>query len=137
MRVLFFIVGMVCSSVSAAEALLIIASPDVPVTSISVRQLADIYSLKKVIWSNQKPIVPVSREAGSDAREKFAEAVFGLTAQELAELWNQLRFQGMQPPTNQVSDHAVLGFVRSVPGAIGYISASQQPTGTKVLLRLP
>jgi hypothetical protein len=82
-------------------------------------------------------VVPINREASSVEREKFSEAVFNLSPQEMGEYWNRQRFQGKLPPIIQTSDQAVLGFVRSVPGAIGYINANHQPTGVKILLRLP
>lgn len=116
---------------------MIIASPLVSDTAISIKQLADIYSLKKTFWADASPVVPVNREVSSVERTKFSEAVFNLPPQELAEYWNRLTFQGKLPPLIQTSDQAVLGFVRSVPGAIGYINLEQAPTGVKVLLRLP
>lgn len=116
---------------------MVIASPQVPEAAISVKQLADIYALRKTFWTDEIQVVPVNREASSGEREKFSEAVFNLSPQELAQYWNRRSFQGEFPPLIQTSDQAVLGFVRSVPGAIGYISADQQPTGVKILLRLP
>ncbi|NOU01272.1 MAG: hypothetical protein HOO95_06840 [Gallionella sp.] len=136
MRVLLLTSGLLWATFGEAAELLVVASPQVPVEKISVKQLADIYALKKTQWSNAVPIVPVNREASSDERGRFSEAVFSMSAQELAELWNKLRFEGKSPPLTQISDHAVVGFVRSVPGAIGYISADQAPTGVKILLRL-
>ena len=137
MRVLLIIILGLCASLVKAEGLLVIASPQVPDATISVKQLADIFSMKKDFWGNKIQVVPVNREASSTEREKFSEDVFKLSPQELGEYWNRLSFQGEFPPLIQTSDQAVLGFVRSVPGAIGYISADQQPTGVKVLLRLP
>jgi ABC-type phosphate transport system substrate-binding protein len=137
MRNLLLIFGILWTSLAQAEGLLVIVSPQVPDVTISVEQLADIYALKKTFWSNQIQVVPINREALSEEREKFSEAVFNLSPLELAEYWNRLRFQGKLPPLIQTSDQAVLGFVRSVPGAIGYINANQQPTGVKILLRLP
>ncbi len=137
MRSLLLILGIVWASLVQAGGLLVIASPQLPDTKISVKQLADIYALKKMFWADDTPVVPVNRESSSDEREKFSEAVFNLSPLELAEYWNRLRFQGKLPPLVQTSDQAVLGFVRSVPGAIGYISDSQTPTGVKVLIRLP
>lgn len=132
----FLLTLLLWSSLSEAAGLLVIASPQVPVEKISIKQLADIYALKKTQWSNAMPIVPVNREASSEARDIFSAAVFDLPAEDLVELWNKLRFEGKHPPLTQISDHAVLGFVRSVPGAIGYISDSEPPSGVKVLLRL-
>jgi ABC-type phosphate transport system substrate-binding protein len=137
MRVLLLILGVLWATLVQAGGLLVIASSQVPDGAISVKQLADIYALNKTYWSNQIQVVPVNREALSEEREKFSEAVFNLSPLELAEYWNRLSFQGKLPPLVQTSDQAVLGFVRSVPGAIGYINADQQPTGVKILLRLP
>jgi ABC-type phosphate transport system substrate-binding protein len=137
MRVLLLFFGVLWATLVQAGGLLVIASPQIPDASITVKQLADIYALNKTYWSNQIQVVPVNREALSDEREKFSEAVFKLSPLELAEYWNRLSFQGKLPPLVQTSDQAVLGFVRSVPGAIGYINAGQQPTGVKILLQLP
>lgn len=137
MRTLLLILGVLWASLGQAGGLLVIASTQVPEATISSRQLADIYMLKKTFWADKTQVVPVNREASSEAREKFSEAVFNLSPQELAEYWNRLRFQGKLPPLVQTSDEAVLGFVRNVPGAIGYINASQVPADVKVLLRFP
>jgi len=137
MRILLLILGILWASSGQAGGLLVIASPQVPDAAISVEQLADIYMLKKAFWSDKTPVVPVNREASSEEREKFSEAVFKLSPQEMGEYWNRLRFQGKLPPLVQTSDQAVLGFVRSVPGAIGYINTNQAPTGVKILIRLP
>ena len=137
MRSLFFLFGIAWASFCQADALLIIASPKVPISSISIEQLADIYSLKKDFWNPDLQVIPVNREAASAEREKFTGAVFNLSPQELGEYWNRLSFQGKLPPPVQTSDQAVLGFVRSIPGAIGYINASQAPAGVKILLRIP
>ena len=137
MRVLLLILGILWTLSGQAGGLLVIASTQVPDVNISVKQLADIYTLKRNFWADQTQVVPVNREASSVEREKFSEAVFNLSPLDLAEYWNRLRFQGKLPPLVQISDQAVLGFVRNVPGAIGYIKANQVPTGVKILIRLP
>jgi len=137
MRALLITLGLLWNSSVLAGGLLVIASPQVPVTSITVKQLADIYTLEKTFWSDNIQVVPVNREASSAERENFSASVFKLTPQEMGQYWNRLSFQGKLPPIIQTSDQAVLGFVLRVPGAIGYINADQQPVGVKVLLRLP
>jgi len=137
MRSLLIIFGMLWASFGQAGGLLIIASPQVAESTISVERLADIFMLKKIYWTNNIHVVPVNREASSVEREKFSEEVFNLPPQELGEYWNRLRFQGKLPPLIQTSDQAVLSFVRSVPGAIGYINANQKPSGVKILLEIP
>ena len=137
MRALLLIIGMLSASPGHAGGLLIIASPQVSESTITVEQLADIFTLKKIFWANNIQVVPVNREASSEEREKFSGEVFNLSPQQLGEYWNRLRFQGKLPPLIQTSDQAVLSFVRSVPGAIGYINANQKPSGVKILLQIP
>ena len=137
MRTLLLILGVSWAVLLQAEELLVIASPKVPDTAISTKQLVDIYSSKKIHWENDINVVPVNRESTSTERKKFSEAVFNLSPQALGEYWNRQKFQGKRPPVIQNSDQAVVNFVRSIPGSIGYISAKQSPAGVKVLLRLP
>src|SRR5512134_1575771 len=98
MRFWLLILGILITLPARAAGLVVIASPDVPVDKISVSEMAAIYTLRKTVWGNNTPVVPVNREANSALREKFSEAVFNLSPQELAEYWNQLRFKGKQPP---------------------------------------
>ena len=137
MRTLLLLLGILWVPVGQAGGLVVIASPKVPDNAISVEQLADIYTLKKVYWANELEVVPVNREAGSPVREKFSETIFNLPPRKLAEHWYRLRFQGKFPPLIRTSDEEVLSFVHNVPGAIGYIDASKTPTGVKVLMRIP
>jgi len=137
MRILLLIFGVLWTSLGQAGGLLVITSTQVPDTAISAKQLADIYMLKKNFWADKTLVVPINREASSEEREKFFEAVFNLSPQELAEYGNRLRFQGKLPPLIQTSDQAVLSFVRNVPGAIGYINANLTITGVKILMQIP
>jgi len=137
MRILLLIFGVLWTSLGQAGGLLVIASTQVPDTTISVKQIADIYLMKKTLWADKTEVVPVNREASSVEREKFSAAIFNHSPQELAEYWNRLHFQGKPPPLVQTSDQAVLSFVRTVPGAIGYINANQAPTDVKILMQIP
>lgn len=137
MRTLLAALALLLPVLAAADGLLVIAHPEVPVNSISTEQLASLYLLQKTNWSDGVHVVPVNRELASNVRDHFSESVLHHTPQELATYWNRLRFHGRLPPVVQTSDQAVVGFVRNVPGAIGYIGAGQVPAGVKVLARLP
>ena len=137
MRTLLLVLFLLATQSAGAEGLLVIASPHVPVDSVSREELAAIYLAQKTTWPGGLAVVPVNREAASPVREHFSEVVFERSPRELADYWNRLRFQGKLPPLVQTSDQAMLGFVRSVPGAVGYIDASQAATGVKILKKLP
>ena len=137
MPIFLLLLGLLLGPSAHAEALLVIANPQVPAVAVSAEELSAIYLLQRTAWSNGTPVAPVNREASSPEREAFSEKIFRRSPAELSEYWNRLRFQGKIPPLVQTSDQAVLGFVRKVPGAIGYVEAAQAPAGVKVLLRLP
>ena len=121
-----------------AEGLLIVANAQVPVNSITPGELASIYLIRKNTWADGLPVVPVNRDAASNLRERFSEKVLEHSPRELTDYWNRIRFEGRIPPLVQMSDQAVIGFVRNVPGAIGYVGADQTPpVGVKVLARIP
>jgi ABC-type phosphate transport system substrate-binding protein len=136
MRTLLIIIGLLLAPACHSEELLVIASPQVPDNSISLKKLADIYLVKKMLWSDGTSISPVNREASSPQRERFFEIVFNIPPEEFAEYIDRLRFQGKLPPVVQTSNKAVLEFVRSVPGAIGYVDGSLSTAGVKVLAHI-
>lgn len=137
MRTLLLMLCVLLPILAQADGLLIVAHPQVPENSVSAQELAAIYLIQKTAWSGGLPMVPVNREASSGVREHFSETILQHSPRELADYWNRLRFQGKRPPLVQTSDQAVVGFVRNVPGAVGYIAAGPAPSGVKVLARLP
>jgi ABC-type phosphate transport system substrate-binding protein len=121
----------------AADDLLVIAHPDVAISSLTPAQLSSIYLLKVISWQGGENIVPVNREASSAARKNFSDAVLHQPPHALDAYWNQMHFKGKVPPMVQESDQAVLAFVQKVPGAIGYVSASVAPKNVKILAKVP
>ncbi len=117
--------------------IIVIANPSVPVASVSLKELVTIYLLRVTLWPDGQPIVPVNQEADSRLRSRFSETVLGQQPMALANYWNQMHFQGKNPPLVMDSSQAVAAFVRKVPGAIGYVSANTPTEGVKIVERLP
>ncbi len=119
---------------AGAGALLVVANREVPEEgALDQSKLAAIFLLRTTLWADGTRIVPVNREAGSDARATFTRNALHEDNASLAAYWNAMHFSGKQPPVVQESDAAMLSFVRRVPGAIGYIDAGTDPAGVKVL----
>jgi ABC-type phosphate transport system substrate-binding protein len=132
------VAGLLLSGSAAAEELLIIANPSVNVTAPpSLGEIAAIYLLRTTTWPDGSRIVPVNREAGSEARMKFTSWVLQEDNASLTIYWNEMHFMGKLPPVVQQSEQAMLAFIQSVPGSVGYISASTAPINVKVLARVP
>lgn len=122
---------------AAAGTLLVVANRGVPEEGpLDLSKLAAIFLLRTTLWPDGTRIVPVNREAGSDARATFTRNALREDNAGLAAYWNAMHFSGKQPPVVQESDAAMLSFIRRVPGAIGYIDAETDPSGVKILGRI-
>ena len=81
-----------------------------------------VYLKQKRFWDDGRSIVPINREAGSEARELFSARIFGQNSRRLAAYWNQRYFDaGEFPPATLASDEAVIRFVAGNEDAIGYV----------------
>ena len=54
----------------------------------------------------------------------------------MLDYWNTQYFQGVSPPYVLASEDAVLEFVATTPGSIGYVSTRALNGGVKVLMHL-
>lgn len=96
----------------ALDGIAVITDADNPVTTLTSKQLADIYTGQirnwKELGGKEKPIVVVGREAGSGTRSAFEEL---LDIKEQCLYANELDSEG-----------AVMARVSATPGAVGYVS---------------
>lgn len=133
---LSLVVGLVLwlpTEASAQSGFVLVAHPDVPVDSIEVDTASKIFLQKERRWSDGTTIHPVTL-AVSDVREEFAQVVHNRSELDLRKHWQRQIFTGRgSPPLERPSNAAVLEYVRSTPGAIGYISSGARTSGVKVL----
>jgi hypothetical protein len=110
----------------------IVANPSITVSSLS-RATVSSYFLKKVDhWPDGTPVVPVDQAPGSPARESFTREIHEKSAEMINAYWQKQVFSGRAaPPPAKASDAEVLAYVRSAPGAIGYVSAGASTSGVK------
>ena len=90
----------------------------------STEELAHIYRRQKLFWADHTRIVPVNLPADHPLRRSFSRLVLGALPEELDAYWNAQYFHGITPPYVLTSEEAVLLFVATTPGAIGYVSAA-------------
>ena len=137
MRIRSTVIGLMLVMADAAFAadLVVIVHADRDLR-ITLPEVAQIYLKKRRFWVGGERIVPVNRDSGSTARERFTRRVFGEAAAQLVIYWNRQYFRGVLPPATFASDEAVKRFVAQEPLAIGYISARRADVSVKVVLRL-
>ena len=123
-----------CAAVPPAPAVaqdlgfVVIVNEANPVTSLSLQQLADIFMRRTAQWADGGNAVhPVDQPAVAAVRDVFSRAVHGRPAAAIASYWGQQLFSGRAvPPPQRPNDRAVIAFVRSDAGGIGYV----MPGGT-------
>lgn len=82
------------------------------------------------------PVKVVNAAEGSVTRERFLQNVVGMNEARYRAYWTVRRHVGKGVPPAEVSpDTAVIEFVASTPGAIGYISAQAQTDTLNVIAR--
>ena len=98
--------------VIAMDGIAVITDRDNPVTALTTKQLADIYTGQIRDWQElggrKQPIVVAGREAGSGPRSAFEEL---LGIEDRCYYANELDSEG-----------AMLARIASTPGAVGYVS---------------
>jgi len=108
-----------------APAFVVVVNKTNPVKTLSVLELRRIFMKQTRMWSHAESMVPVDWDATSPYREEFSRLVMGRTVREMGDYWVQQGVtQGMMPPSTQRSSRAMLRFIASVPGAIGYVPAA-------------
>ena len=112
----------------------VIVNNSVSVSSLSKKAASDLFLKKTTKWESGAAVAPVDQLDSSNTREGFSKAVHGKTAAAVKSYWNQQIFSGRDvPPVEKKSDAEVLSFVRSTPGAIGYVSEAASAEGVRVV----
>ncbi len=72
--------------------------------------------------------------ARSATREAFSNEVHGRNVGAIRSYWQQAAFSGAgTAPVERSNDAEIIDFVKANAGAVGYISASSEATGVKVI----
>lgn len=93
-----------------------------PVKVLPLAELRRIFMKQTRMWPHAESIVPVDWDATSPNREAFSRRVLARSVREMGDYWVQQSVtQGLAPPSTQRSARALLRFIASVAGAIGYL----------------
>ena len=117
----------------------VIVNPATPITTLSRDQLSRLFLRKVSRWDGGPPVAPVDlREGGSEqaaaTRDAFTRAVHHRTVEMVTLYWQRQIFSGRQlPPPERASEAEVIAYVRSTPGAIGYVSDDADVRGVRVV----
>jgi ABC-type phosphate transport system substrate-binding protein len=117
----------------AGEPLSVIVNAGNPVSGLPRVTVANIFLKKAGRWASGEAVLPVDQAPDAPVRATFSRVVHGKPTSAVAAYWQQQIFAGRGvPPVEKAGDEAVIEFVKSHPGAIGYISGGAT-SGVKVI----
>lgn len=129
---LLTLAGVDCVALAAPQIAVIVAAGDLR-NAAGNAELASIYRRKLLIDPWGRGIVPVNLPAGDPLRLAFSTAVLGRLPEDMQAYWNEQYFHGVSPPATLDSQEAVLRFVATTPGAIGYVLECDVDARVKVI----
>jgi ABC-type phosphate transport system substrate-binding protein len=116
--------------------ILIIVNKVVPVNSLSIDDVRDLFLKKKVRWKAGVKAVPINIRGKEKLRNQFRSRVLGMTLGDENDYWQKMKIQsGMSAPT-EIGN--TLKAVYKLKGAVSYIYRSQYKKDVaKIVLTIP
>ena len=124
---------LVCGLHALGSDVKVIANSSVTSDSISVEELKSVFLLQKKKLKDGSFVEPVVQRRGA-VHDAFFQHLLKRDPQEIWAYYNAVVFTGKgSMPKELNSDSAVVAYVASSRGAIGYVSSSTSSEGVKVL----
>lgn len=112
----------------------VVVHPANPVTSLRADVVRQVFLKQRVRWDDGEAIKPVDLAFQSEVRAEFSSEVLARSVQAVRSYWLQRIFSGGHvPPPELHSDQAVIDYVASNRGAVGYVSAGADASRVKVV----
>lgn len=121
---------------AAQPQIVIITSPDMPQLTMDQNTLRNVYLKRIFVDGKGRRLTPVNLPSGAPMRQAISRALLHMDDVQLQDYWDRQYFQGISPPYVLTSPDAVVRFVASTPGAIGYVAPCQADSSVRVVLTL-
>lgn len=121
-------------SATAGADVVVVVSPENPLSSLTRREVADIFLGKSQRFPDGRSAVPLDQAAGSAAQAQFYQLVSDKRATEIKAYWAKMIFTGRgQPPAAVGDDAQMKQALAANPNAIGYLDPQAVDDSVKVL----
>jgi len=119
---------------NAQSGFVVIVNAANPAISLSAAELSRLFLKKTLSWPGGLAVAAVDQQRTSSVRRAFSHEVHGKDPDTIVSHWQTMVLSGRDtPPPVRASDAAVLEFVRTNPGAIGYVSEGADVAGVKLV----
>ncbi len=122
-----------CGAVVKADVVAVVSAKSL-ITTLSMSQVADIFSGRVIRLPNGVNAFPVDQAEGSAVRDEFYSKVVGKTPAQIKAYWSKIIFTGRGQPPPIVSNSAELKKrISENPAAIGYIDRALVDESVRVV----
>lgn len=122
------------SSITTAD-VVVIAHKDLPISSLSQKDVAGIYLGNRQVI-NELRIIPLDQGHDNSIRDLFYSSVIEMPYNQIISHWSRLIFTGKgQPPMALMGSNSIVEFVRNNPNVIGYVEQEYVTPDVKVLFQ--
>jgi len=112
----------------------VIVNPSNPATTSSRIELSRLFLKKVTAWPAGRAVLPVDQIDTSTIRDVFTKDIHKKSIAAIKSFWQQRIFSGGDvPPPELESDAEVIAYIRTHPGAVGYVAEIPLNAGVKVL----
>ena len=102
-------------------------------STIDREKVTRLFLKKQTKWDSGEAVLPVDQVDGA-SKDTFSRQMLDKSPAAVKSFWQQQIFSGRDvPPPQKQTDQEVIEFVKSRPGAVGYVSAQANTDGVKVL----
>lgn len=109
-------------AMAGSSGIVFIANSANTTDKLNIITLRDYYYKKKKLWQNGESVRFIDRTNG-ELRENFLRKYIGKSSSDVELYWiGQKLYSGDSAPLKESSDAAVINFVSSFKGGIGYVS---------------
>lgn len=117
-----------------AQSFKVIANVENAAASLTAKEASDLFLKKKTKWPSGVAVMPVDLASNSQVRADFSQQVHGKNVAAIRNFWQQAAFSGAgTAPAEKQTDADVVEYVKKNVGAIGYVSAGANTSGTKAV----
>jgi len=129
---LLLALGCVAGESDAAGGVVVIGNANL--TRLDSATLERIYT-GRTIEVDGVHVTVVNANSGTAVRTRFLQVFLNQNEDKYTGYWTVRRYNGLGAPPRELPPSEVIDFVKSTPGAIGYIDEADIPAGVNVLLK--
>ncbi|MBW1940195.1 MAG: substrate-binding domain-containing protein [Deltaproteobacteria bacterium] len=127
-----FPTGVLISAASDGD-VIIIGNKNVPASSLSKKDIQNIYLGRKTKWDNNQKIIFVTLKKG-EVHKRFIKEYVGKTSAQYRNYWKKQVFTGKgKAPKCFDAEEKLVDYVANTEGAIGYISSGTNKDSVKTI----